>query len=137
MLPTLRPFGSQENISVALKSKTLNIKKNNEVPARIRHDLAAGMSNTYNVASFTLLYFFLRLSFGKLSHYNDIWRASSHFNDICRASSHFNDIWRACSYFNDIWRAFPIQRHLEGFSHSTTSGGLFPFNDIWRAFPIQ
>jgi hypothetical protein len=33
------------------------------------------MSNTYYVASFTLLYFFLRLSFGKLSHYSGIWRA--------------------------------------------------------------
>jgi hypothetical protein len=33
------------------------------------------MSNTYYVASFTLLYFFLRLSFRKLSHFSDIWRA--------------------------------------------------------------
>jgi hypothetical protein len=33
------------------------------------------MSTTYYVASFTLLYFFLRLSFGKLSHYSGIWRA--------------------------------------------------------------
>jgi len=36
------------------------------------------MSNTYYVASFTLLYFFLRLSFGKLSHYSGIWRAYGH-----------------------------------------------------------